>query len=89
MNDEFQFAVSEARLNTSLKFSNEEKLLLYGLYKFCTFGYCKTEKPWAINMVATRKWESWNNVSLTYATVDDAIDKYVALVTSKLPCTDK
>ena len=40
------------------KVSNEDKLILYGLYKQSVFGNCTTKKP-MLNFKEKMKWESW------------------------------
>jgi diazepam-binding inhibitor (GABA receptor modulating acyl-CoA-binding protein) len=41
------------------KISNDEKLSLYGLYKQATTGDNTTAQPWAVQLEARAKWDSW------------------------------
>jgi len=76
--DTFDFAVSQ--INSGLngyKFSNDEKLKLYGYYKQATIGKCNTQKPSMFNLVDKAKWEQWN--SLGNMSKEDAMLKYSSL----------
>lgn len=41
--------------------TDENKLIIYGLYKQATVGDCNTPKPSIIDFVAKSKWNSWNS----------------------------
>ena len=74
----YDFAVSQ--INSGLngyKFSNDEKLNLYGYYKQATLGKCNTPKPSMFNLVDKAKWDKWN--SLGNMSIDDAMLKYSSL----------
>ncbi|TDH66858.1 hypothetical protein CCR75_003126 [Bremia lactucae] len=55
----FQVAVDFISARGQDKLTNEQKLVLYALYKQAKFGSCNVEKPSAIDMVGLAKWESW------------------------------
>jgi diazepam-binding inhibitor (GABA receptor modulating acyl-CoA-binding protein) len=59
------------------KISDERKLEYYSLYKQATIGPCNTDKPWAINVVESAKWNAWNN--LNKMSKKDAMIKYCKL----------
>lgn len=41
--------------------SNEDLLILYGLYKQSLIGDCNTERPGLLQFREKSKWDSWNN----------------------------
>ncbi len=44
---------------TSTPISDENKLIVYGLYKQATVGDCNTSKPSMLDFVGKAKWNSW------------------------------
>ena len=40
--------------------TNEEKALLYGLYKQATVGNINIQQPFILSFVETTKWNAWN-----------------------------
>ena len=57
--DPFLEAVANAvKLNGSP--SNEEKGMMYGLYKQATVGDIITAQPYFFDVVARGKWDAWN-----------------------------
>ena len=42
--------------------TNENKLILYGLYKQATVGNVNTSRPGMFNMRDRAKWDAWKNV---------------------------
>ncbi|XP_051130102.1 acyl-CoA-binding domain-containing protein 1 [Andrographis paniculata] len=42
--------------------TNENKLILYGLYKQATVGDCNTSRPGIFNMRDRAKWDAWKAV---------------------------
>ena len=40
--------------------SDEELLLLYGLFKQVQDGNNNTSKPWIFDVKGVKKWEAWN-----------------------------
>jgi len=51
---------SETVMKLKTPANNDEKLLLYGLFKQGTAGNIKIAQPWAIQVEARAKWEAWN-----------------------------
>ena len=53
-----------ANIVTKLKSNptNDEKLILYGLYKQAKFGDNNTNKPSFIDFTGLKKWNAWNNL---------------------------
>jgi diazepam-binding inhibitor (GABA receptor modulating acyl-CoA-binding protein) len=41
--------------------SNNDLLILYGLYKQSTIGDCNTKKPSIFDIKGSSKWNSWNS----------------------------
>ena len=70
-------AVKEVK-NLPNKPQQEDLLKLYGLYKRATLGVCNIEKPWAVQIEASMKWNAWNDVSLL--TINQAMTTYIMLV---------
>lgn len=52
--EEFDAAAERAKPLTDL--SNDQKLVLYGLFKQATVGDVNTSRPWGIDMVGCAKW---------------------------------
>tara|TARA_Y100000589_G_scaffold265729_1_gene256770 strand:- start:2433 stop:2708 length:276 start_codon:yes stop_codon:yes gene_type:complete len=46
-------------LKNKMPATNEEKLLCYGYYKQATEGDNTSDKPWAIQLEKSAKWEAW------------------------------
>ena len=40
---------------------DQDKLIIYGLYKQATIGDCNTSKPGMLDFVAKSKWNAWNS----------------------------
>ncbi|KAL3667091.1 hypothetical protein V7S43_008033 [Phytophthora oleae] len=55
----FQVAVDFIAARGNNKLTNEQKLTLYAFYKQAHFGKCSVEKPSAVDMVGSAKWEGW------------------------------
>ncbi|KAE9048791.1 hypothetical protein PR002_g242 [Phytophthora rubi] len=55
----FQVAVDFIAARGNNKLTNEQKLTLYAFYKQAHFGKCSVDKPSAVDMVGSAKWESW------------------------------
>lgn len=62
----------------SIKFSNEQLLQLYGLYKQGTVGKCNTSRPGWFDGKGRRKWDAWN--SKADLTIEEAKEKYVEFI---------
>tara|TARA_B100001287_G_scaffold267521_1_gene262764 strand:- start:364 stop:630 length:267 start_codon:yes stop_codon:yes gene_type:complete len=56
--------------------SDEDLLILYGLFKQATVGDCYIPKPGGIfNVKEKRKWEAWNEIS--GLSREDAMNEYI------------
>lgn len=51
---------SEKAKNFSKKPSNDEFLEFYGLFKQATAGDCNVDKPSALDVKGSAKWNAWN-----------------------------
>jgi diazepam-binding inhibitor (GABA receptor modulating acyl-CoA-binding protein) len=76
---EFENAALEAKKLESLP-SNDDLLILYGLYKQATVGDCNTSKPGMFDLKGKAKWEAWNKLKGTAQS--DAETKYIEKVKS-------
>lgn len=73
----FDKAAEEAKsLPSSL--SNDNKLILYGLFKQANVGDCNTSKPGILDPKGKAKWEAWNK--LAGKSQEDAKSEYVEKV---------
>ncbi|KAL2644353.1 hypothetical protein R1flu_011940 [Riccia fluitans] len=75
--------VATQAVGPGLKVSNEDQLLLYGLYKCATEGPCRTAQPPAYRMSARAKWNAWQN--LGDIGPEEAMNRYIALVSKMSP----
>ncbi|CAN8313874.1 unnamed protein product [Cochlearia groenlandica] len=55
--------------------SNEDLLILYGLYKQATIGPVTTSRPGMFNMKERAKWDAWKAVEAK--STDDAMSDYI------------
>jgi len=62
---------------------SDTQLQLYGLYKQSTMGDITTSKPWALDMIASAKWNAWK--SFEGFPKDSAARTYVYVVSNLLP----
>ena len=69
---------AEAVKTLNNKPNNETLGSLYGLYKQATVGDNNTSKPSFIDMVGTKKWDSWNKYK-GYSTYQAEVE-YIQLV---------
>ncbi|XP_009802315.1 acyl-CoA-binding protein [Nicotiana tabacum] len=58
--------------------SNENKLILYGLYKQATVGNVDTSRPGMFNMRDRAKWDAWKAVE--GKSKDEAMNDYITKV---------
>jgi diazepam-binding inhibitor (GABA receptor modulating acyl-CoA-binding protein) len=77
LEERFETAVEEVNKLPN-KPQQEDLLKLYGLYKRVTVGICNIEKPWAVQIEASLKWNAWNDVSLL--SKSQAMTTYIMLV---------
>jgi len=59
LNKNFESAVENVN-NLKKKPTNEELLVLYGLFKQSKVGNNNTNKPNFLNFKESKKWEAWN-----------------------------
>jgi diazepam-binding inhibitor (GABA receptor modulator, acyl-CoA-binding protein) len=60
MEDEFEKSL-ECMRRKSTPTSDDDLLLLYGLYKQIREGNCMIPPPWHFQALAYARWESWHN----------------------------
>lgn len=78
LQDQFNISSSVVK-NLKTRPSNEELLIIYGLYKQATVGDCDIPKPSGIlNIKDKSKWESWKK--LESMSKEEAMLKYVKCV---------
>uniref|UniRef100_A0A166DNI0 ACB domain-containing protein n=1 Tax=Daucus carota subsp. sativus TaxID=79200 RepID=A0A166DNI0_DAUCS len=58
--------------------TNENKLILYGLYKQATVGTVNTSRPGIFNMRDRAKWDAWKAVE--GKSKDEAMSDYITKV---------
>ncbi|KAA0052984.1 hypothetical protein IC582_015076 [Cucumis melo] len=58
--------------------SNENKLILYGLYKQATVGPVTTSRPGMFNQKERAKWDAWKAVEAK--SKEDAMNDYITKV---------
>lgn len=77
MQEEFEEHAEKAKMlpeNTT----NENKLILYGLYKQATVGPVNTSRPGIFNMRDRAKWDAWKAVE--GKTQEEAMNDYITKV---------
>ncbi|KAG8037671.1 hypothetical protein G9C98_005882 [Cotesia typhae] len=57
--EEFEKAALEVKELASQP-SEEDLLILYGLYKQATVGDCNIDRPGIFNLKGRAKWDAWN-----------------------------
>ncbi|QCD90909.1 acyl-CoA-binding protein [Vigna unguiculata] len=58
--------------------TNEDLLIIYGLYKQATVGPVNTARPGMFNMKDRAKWDAWKAVEAK--STDDAMNDYIIKV---------
>ena len=73
----FETSVKMIKTKTSPT-SDEDLLILYGLYKQSTQGNCNIPQPWSVQVEQRAKWDAWTAKSnmTRYA----AMQKYIQTV---------
>ncbi|KAL8141731.1 hypothetical protein V2J09_014763 [Rumex salicifolius] len=66
--------------------SNENKLILYGLYKQATVGDVNTSRPGIFDMKGKAKWDAWK--ALEGKSADEAMNDYITKVKQLLEEAD-
>ena len=75
--EDFNASATEAK-TLPASTSNEDQLILYGLFKQANVGDNETNKPGMIDFKGKAKWEAWNkNKGMSK---DDAMENYIAKV---------
>ncbi|XP_042477564.1 acyl-CoA-binding protein-like [Macadamia integrifolia] len=77
LKEEFEeYAVKAKTLPPST--SNENKLILYGLYKQATVGPVNTSRPGMFNLAEKAKWDAWKAVE--GKSKEEAMNDYITKV---------
>nr|GMD74355.1 acyl-CoA-binding protein [Ipomoea batatas]GMD76088.1 acyl-CoA-binding protein [Ipomoea batatas]GMD82018.1 acyl-CoA-binding protein [Ipomoea batatas] len=58
--------------------SNDDKLILYGLFKQATVGNVNTSRPGMFNMRDRAKWDAWK--AIDGKTQEEAMNDYITKV---------
>lgn len=58
LQEQFEQSVQLIKTKTSPT-SNDDLLILYGLYKQITQGNCNTPQPWAVQVEHRARWDAW------------------------------
>jgi len=58
LQEQFEKSVSLLR-NKSSPTSQDDLLILYGLYKQITIGDCFIPQPWSVQIESRSKWDAW------------------------------
>ncbi|MCO5576598.1 hypothetical protein L7F22_030411 [Adiantum nelumboides] len=59
--------------------SDDDKLILYSLFKQGTVGDCNTSRPGLLDLKGKAKWDAWN--ALKGKTKEEAMEDYITKVT--------
>uniref|UniRef100_A0A3B0N2H7 Acyl-coa-binding protein, putative n=1 Tax=Theileria annulata TaxID=5874 RepID=A0A3B0N2H7_THEAN len=81
--ESFDSAVKYVAETTTMKATDEQKLLFYKYFKQATVGDCNTSKPGFMDFKGKAKWESWN--SAKGMSKEEAKRSYVELLTQLEP----
>lgn len=74
---QFEQSVQLIKTKTSPT-SNEDLLILYGLYKQIMQGNCTTPQPWTVQLEQRARWDAWFSHSGMNKT--EAMQKYIKKV---------
>jgi diazepam-binding inhibitor (GABA receptor modulating acyl-CoA-binding protein) len=74
---EFQTCVFRIKSRDTMP-SDEDLLILYGLYKQATQGDCNIPQPWRVQVEARARWDAWFKNCGMYR--DTAMKKYIEKV---------
>ncbi|BFZ01471.1 hypothetical protein BsWGS_04510 [Bradybaena similaris] len=58
--------------------SDNEKLIIYGLFKQAKVGDCNTDRPGFMDFTGKAKWDAWN--ALKGKSKEDAMTEYISKV---------
>ncbi|XP_010478598.1 PREDICTED: acyl-CoA-binding protein [Camelina sativa] len=77
LKEDFEEHAVEVKKLTTLP-SNEDLLILYGLYKQATVGPVDTSRPGMFSMKERAKWDAWKAVEAK--STEDAMGDYITKV---------
>ena len=77
LQEQFDQSVQLIKTKTSHT-SNEDLLILYGLYKQIMQGNCTTSQPWAVQVEHRARWDAW--FSHSGMNRNEAMQKYIQKV---------
>ena len=77
LQEQFDQSVQLIKTKTSHT-SNEDLLILYGLYKQIIQGNCTTPQPWAVQLEQRTRWDAW--FSHSGMNKNEAMQKYIEKV---------
>ena len=83
---EKEFQTCAFRIKTKDTMSSDEDLLiLYGLYKQATQGDCNIPQPWSTQVEARTRWDAWykNSGMNTHVAMEKYIEKVNELMDSQ------
>ena len=81
LEEEFRQSVSRIKSSDTMP-SDEDLLILYGLYKQATQGDCTIPQPWRVQVDARAKWDAWFKNRGMYRQI--AMEKYIEKVNELL-----
>ncbi|XP_020155103.1 acyl-CoA-binding domain-containing protein 1 [Aegilops tauschii subsp. strangulata] len=73
-----EYAEKAKALPETQSTSNEDKLILYGLFKHATVGVANTARPGMCNMRERAKWDAWEAVK--DKSKEEAMNDYITKV---------
>jgi len=76
--EEFKNAADVESKKLPKNTSNEDLLILYGLFKQATIGDCNTDRPGLLDPKGKAKWDAWN--ALKGMTKEQAMEEYIMKV---------
>jgi diazepam-binding inhibitor (GABA receptor modulating acyl-CoA-binding protein) len=77
LEEEFRQSASRIKSRDTMP-SDEDLLILYGLYKQATQGDCTIPQPWSIQLAARARWDAWFKNCGMYR--ETAMKKYIEKV---------
>ena len=81
LEEEFRQSASRIKSRDTMP-SDEDLLILYGLYKQATQGDCMIPQPWSIQLAARARWDAWFKNCGMYR--ETAMKKYIEKVNELL-----
>ncbi|KAH7294837.1 hypothetical protein KP509_27G021200 [Ceratopteris richardii] len=76
--EDFDQAAKDA-LKLPATTTDQDKLILYGLFKQATVGDCNTARPGMLDLKGKAKWDAWNG--LKGKSKEEAMQDYITKVT--------